>query len=145
MKEIKNLADGRQLIYQESFWTGRKKIFIDGEQIERVDKKHYQFNNHSWLLKGNFIMGAHLEYNGNKIVLVDKLNVFQYIMVLLPMIALAILGGVIGALIGAFSTYFLAATFRSIKNILLQILLFLVTSVAAYYIWLTIALLLLGN
>jgi hypothetical protein len=145
MKEIKYLADGRQLIYQESFWTGRKKIFIDGEQIERINKKYYQFNNHSWLLKGNFIMGAHLEYNGSKIVLVDKLNVFQYMMVLLPVIALAFLGGVIGALIGAFSTYFLAATFRSIKNILLQILLFAVTSVAAYYIWLTFAFLLLGN
>lgn len=43
----------------------------------------------------------------NNIVLVDKLNVFLYIMILIPTIGMAILGGVIFALIGAVGTYYL--------------------------------------
>ena len=39
MKSISQTTDGRKVEYEESFWTGKKSIKIDGNQLIKLGKK----------------------------------------------------------------------------------------------------------
>ncbi len=30
-----------EIIYEESFWTGKKKLFIGGEELAKISKKNF--------------------------------------------------------------------------------------------------------
>lgn len=143
MKSISQTNDGRKVEYEESFWTGKKSIKLDGNKLIKTGKKVYVYEENRYELNGNFIFGATLTGPEEKIVLVRKLNVLEWILVALPLI-LVFIGGALGGALGALAACSIAALARNVKNIILKIAVSVAISVVAYYIWWTIALLLLG-
>ena len=54
-----------EIVYDENFWTGRKKITINGEELEKVSRKEFKTKSgEQVLIKGNFITGAKLDIGG---------------------------------------------------------------------------------
>lgn len=41
MKEVIKLEDGRNLTYEESFWTSKKNIYIDNVQTKKISKVEF--------------------------------------------------------------------------------------------------------
>lgn len=119
--------------YEESFWTGKKKIRVNGHELNHPSKKEFIINQQTYILKGNIIFGAKLT-GPAEIIIVPKLKPWEYIFVILPLI-LVLIGGAIGAVIGMLAAILIAVNLRKIKNVLLKILFSLGVGAAAYLIW----------
>ena len=113
--KIFNIFDGKAIVYEESFWTGKKSIKIDGVELEKAGKNKFLYDGNLYTLKGNFLSGAKLVGNYGTIVLVNSLSVLDWILVFLPFI-LAIIGGLAGAICGVVSMWMNALAVRQTKS-----------------------------
>ena len=113
--KIFNYFDGKSIIYEESFWTGKKSIKIDGVELEKAGRNQFLYDGNLYKLKGNFLSGAKLVGNYGTIVLVNSLSVLDWILVFLPFI-LAIVGGLAGAICGVVSMWMNALAVRQTKT-----------------------------
>ena len=143
MKSISQTTDGRKVEYEESFWTGKKFIKIDGNQLIKLGKKVFVLDEKKYELNGNFIFGATLSGSDEKIVLVRKLNVLEWILVALPLF-LVLIGGALGGALGAVAACSNAAVVRSIKNVILKIIACIAIAGIAYIAWFAIAMMLIS-
>ena len=143
MKSISQTTDGRKVEYEESFWTGKKSIKIDGNQLIKLGKKVFVLDEKKYELNGNFIFGATLSSSDEKIVLVKKLNVLEWILVALPLF-LVLIGGVLGGALGAVAACSNAAVVRSIKNVILKIIACIAIAGIAYIVWFAVAMMLIS-
>ena len=143
MKSISQTTDGRKVEYEESFWTGKKSIKIDGNQLIKLGKKVFVLDEKKYELNGNFIFGATLSSSDEKIVLVKKLNVLEWILVALPLF-LVLIGGALGGALGAVAACSNAAVVRSIKNVILKIIACIAIAGIAYIAWFAIAMMLIS-
>lgn len=133
--------DGRKIEYEESFWTGKKIIRINDEKLVPLGKKKFQYQDKQYFLKGNYLTGVTLEGLDEDIVIIRKLNVLEWILVILPLVLVA-LGGAIGGLLGALAAILIASFVRKTKNVFVKILICLGFTAAATLIWLSFAVLL---
>lgn len=143
MKSISQTTDGRKVEYEESFWTGKKSIKIDGNQLIKLGKKVFVLDEKKYELNGNFIFGATLSGSDEKIVLVRKLNVLEWILVALPLI-LVFIGGALGGALGVLAACCNAVVVRGVKNIVLKIVACLAIAIVTYIIWFVIAMMLIS-
>ena len=69
-----NHATYGTITYEESFWTGKKLIYINGKPLDKIDKKTFMyskdFKNTMFKLKGNFLTGVKLCSNTEEITLI---------------------------------------------------------------------------
>ena len=124
---------GKEIEYEESFWTGKRKITIDGVLLEAVDKKSFNYNQNTYKVKGNILFGVKL-IGENEIIIVPKLKVWEYILIMLPLI-LVFIGGATGAIIGMLFAIVIATKLRKAKNIIIKILFSLAMTGLAYLVW----------
>lgn len=142
MKHSSLLSDGKVVTYEESFWTGKKKIKIDGVLLNQTSKKEFQYEEKTYKLSGNFITGAKLV--GEKtIVVVPNLKTWEYILACLPLI-MVFLGGAIGGLFGALFAMTSILVMRNCKNTFVKVLLSLVFAGCTFLAWEIVVLLLAG-
>lgn len=122
--------------YTESVWTGKKKITINGVELVKADRTHYAFPDGKLIsVTGNFLSGAAVEIDGERIGLTEKVKWYEILFGCLPLIlvliwgnspalfkVIPVVGGAIGGGIGgglsALSIFFI----KSVKPIGLKIL-----------------------
>ena len=139
--------------YEESFWTGRKALTINGTRLAKIDKTRFSYTengeNVTVALKGNVMIGVTATINGETIVLSPKpewyvftLSILMFVFVLVwgnspalrsifPLIGGA-LGGLISALFATTNVLVAANIKKPILKVLVGIGFFAATLVACY-------------
>lgn len=131
-----------------SIWTGRSKLFMNNQQLERSKEKGKPF----LIPKGNneFLKAfpkqsfpdliPTLEVNGVKNNIAEKLKWFQYLLGGIP-ILLLFFGGVLGAVIGVIATMTNYNIFRQegiLINKYLKVIGIIVSSLIIYLVLITL-------
>ena len=64
------------IVYEESAWTGKKKLFINGTELKKIDRKHWAYETGgveiTVELKGSAMTGVALIIDGEKIQITPK-------------------------------------------------------------------------
>ena len=130
------------ITYEESFWTGKRKISINGTALDKIDKKTFAFYRDGKpvyvSISGNFLTGTKLVIENTTVSvtppakwyeLVCSISIFVLILVwgnsvalcsIVPIVGGAIGGGISGAL-GVTNLFVM----KSIKNVWLKLLVWL--------------------
>ena len=145
MKLETTLKDGRRIEYFESFWTGRRKLFINGRELNKVGRKVFcdgaGNSEVEYTAKGSFLTGITLISDKGENYVLAKNKWYDWIMIFLPLLGIffavfcGALGGGLGALfclIGAVINAFIA---RSSMSLPAKIVLQIVVAVVANAIW----------
>ena len=166
MKVIVTNEKYGEFVYEESVWTGKKELFLNGEKLEKNSKNvFFMSNGDAVYLKGNSLSGVHITINGETFILLVALKWYDILLSLLPFILVLIwgnsrylvnivpiiggvigggLGGGIGGLfsgLGAAINVFLSS---NIKNIWLKIALTILVTGLTFLICYLIALIIIG-
>ena len=140
MKATTYIKDIGTITYDESFFSGKKNLYVNDVPCEKLDKKQYLYtdkegNKKRFKLKGNFAIGVMVEINEQTYTIIEKTKWYELILCLLPFIftvvwgnnvslckIFPVFGGAVGGAIGAaFGICTLYAT-RVVKPIWLKIL-----------------------
>lgn len=84
------------IVYEESFWTGKKSVKIDGVLLKSVNKNLFQLIQSEEkivvTLTGNFAKGATLNIGDEKYEISPKTLWYEYILFVLPFILIMVWG-----------------------------------------------------
>lgn len=141
----KTLEDGRHIEYFESFWTGRRKLSIDGKELEKVGRRIFRDNENGSMVeytaKGSFLTGVTLISDKGENYVLAKNKWYDWVMIFLPLLGIffavfcGAVGGGLGALfcvLGAVINAFIA---RSSLPVPVKIILQIVVALAVNAIW----------
>ena len=131
------LYGDKTITYSESFWTGKKVITINGETLQKIDRKTYKHGDKYCTLKGNYITGVELIDSDQHISLVRKLTFFEIILCFLPLVIL-IQGGAIGGFCGGVAATLNAVYMRKNDKIIMKILYSIVATAVAFLCYIII-------
>lgn len=117
MKNIVNHEKFGEIIFIESYWSGRKEIVINGVKLTKIDKQTYKYRkieslkdefgqviyneygapltkevNKTFNFKGNFIYGATLTCDDEEIVIAPKAKWYEIMLGLIAFIFVIIWG-----------------------------------------------------
>ena len=113
MKQIVQHPTYGQILYEESFWTGKKSLTVNGVRAGAVSKKEFMLDGRTVTLKGSYLSGVTLLCDGAEIEIMAKPKWYELALAFLPLIFIMvwgnnatlvsvfpIIGGAIGGLIG---------------------------------------------
>ncbi len=140
-----------QIVYEESAWTGKKTLLINGKYLTKTDKKTFSYSNgdekQQFVLGGNFLRGAHITDGKEKIQLTQPIKWYELLLPIITFVALLLwasvpslvlifplVGGAIGGLIGGIFMVVSMLVMKSIKNVSLKILAWLGISVLTIFV-----------
>ena len=160
---MKNIVESNfgTIIYDENFWTGKRRIAIGGVELSKIDKKTYSYKLEEREIyvnvKGNFLSGVQLEIDGQKVQVVEKTGALIYIIAILPIIFVCVwgnvpqsveifpvVGGAIGGGVSALISFGAVVIAKGMKQKWLRPLIALAGAVVAVLACWLIALLILG-
>lgn len=143
------------ITYEESFWTGKKTLLLNGTPLTRTDKTHFLYNTNGESVtvevKGNALTGVCLHIGKEKIQLVEKpawyvwtlsILMFAFIIVwgnsptlcaIFPVVGGAI-GGAISGVCAVLNVYFAGKTKNPLFKLLIGLGIFAVMLVVCYAI-----------
>ena len=125
------------ITYSESFWTGKKTITINGEVLQKIDRKTYKYADRYYTVKGCYLTGVELIDTDHHISLVRKLTVFEMILCFLPLLIL-IQGGAIGGFCGGAALVFNAVCMIKTDKIIMKILYSIIVTAVAFLCYIII-------
>ena len=137
---------GNQYSYEENFWTGKKKLFINGQEAQKMSKKTFSVQRADGqsevvTVKGSFFSGVSVLTSGGEVTLV-KNKWYEWILIFLPLVGIVFgvalcgaIGGFLSALFGFIAAFVNASMLRSSVNIAVKIFLCLVVTAVATAIW----------
>ena len=147
MREIVNHPVYGEIIYNESFWTGKKTLTVNGIDAQRISKKEYMVNEKKALLKGNFLTGSNLYIEGEAIQLSPKAKWYEIFLAIIPCLFLItwgnipslcaifpVVGGAIGGALGGVGAVVALLIMKSKKNPLFKALAGIIVAVATILI-----------
>lgn len=158
MKYVVNHETLGEITYDENFWTGKKKLYINGDELRKMGRNIFQtLDGKTAVLKGSYFTGLKLLIDSESIAFGVACKWYEYVLSILPFILIMIwgnslklceifpvvggaIGGGISALCGFTNLYFIHGT----KNILFKILISLATLLITVLICYLIALLILA-
>ncbi len=115
--EVKDLKYG-EIVYEESFWTGKRKIVLNGmEMTKEVGRTYtcpYGEEEIRAKVKGNFLIGVKMKIEDDTVVLVQRAKWYEILLsVLIPVIVFLSGNKIVpifnGALVGGFTGAFAGA------------------------------------
>lgn len=147
-----------EIVYEESFWTGKKNLTINGKPITKLSKDTFKTEDEQTItLKGNYLYGTKATIGGEIIELTPTVKWYEIVLSLLPFIVvlvwgnvvalcqiIPIVGGAIGGLVSGIITILNLLVIKGIKQIWLKIIVSLAMLVAAFLICYLIALVILS-
>ena len=78
------------ITYDENFWTGKRKLTINGVTLMKSKKNVYMYSTEESIktvqLKGNFMSGVYLLIDGVKVELSEKTKWYETLFAILPLI-----------------------------------------------------------
>ena len=140
MKSVVQHEKYGNIIYEENFWTGKKTITIDGKQLTKVSRTKFMYLTADGTfvhvkLKGNYMMGAKLDFNGEVVQIVEAPKWYEFVMYILTFALIMtwgnspelcaivpVLGGALGGLISAAIIMAGLTISRRVKNGLVKFL-----------------------
>ncbi|MBP5209821.1 MAG: hypothetical protein J6125_03060 [Clostridia bacterium] len=158
MKQVIQNETYGKIVYEESFWTGKKKLSINDRPLTRMSKKSYVTpDGEQMILSGNFLSGAKISVGSQTIQLTPKVAWYEVLLSLLPFVFIMvwgnsvslcsifpIAGGAIGGLIGALFGVLNLSLIKNIEAVWLKIVLSLVLFAGAVLVDFAIAVMLLA-
>lgn len=124
-----------EIVYEESFWSGKKIITIDGQELQKVSKNKFLFNGKEVLVKGSVAFGAKLCFENETIELTKKPTWYEITLAILPLLFLIIwgnvpelclifpvVGGALGGALGAVAGIVYLLLVKKMKNPAIKIL-----------------------
>ena len=141
MKSVINNEKLGEIVFEESAWTGKKKISIAGKQLTKVDKTTYKTEDEKTAtLTGNFIQGCKMTFKGETIELTPSVKWYEYVLSILPFILIMIwgniaalceiapvVGGAVGGLISAIFSCVNLVVIKKFKQWWLKLIISLIT------------------
>ena len=153
MKEIVQHPIYGEIIYNENFWTGKKKIAVNGVDAQPISKKEYMVNEKRALLTGNFLTGSTLHIEGEAIQLSPKMKWYEIILAIIPFLFLMIwgnsaslcsifpvVGGAIGGALGGVGAVISLFLMKTQKNPIVKTVVGIIVAVATILIAFVLAL-----
>lgn len=137
------LHGDKTIVYYEDFWTGKKRISINGKELLKIDKKTYKLEDKYYTVKGSYLTGVELIDGVQSVALVRKLTTLETILCFLPFL-LAFIGGAIGGLCGGAACAFNAIFIRKTDKTIVKILYAVLATVVAFVCYLIISGLFIG-
>ena len=91
------VKDFGELTYEESFWTGKKKLSLNGKVLEKIDKNTFQYVDMEGKIKnvfltGNFISGVKVNIEGQYLQLTSSATWYEYALAIAGFIIVLIWG-----------------------------------------------------
>ena len=116
--------------YEESFYSGRNCLLVDGVECKRVDRNHHiTKDGKEIIINGSYFTGIVLIDGENQIVLVESIRWYEYLlsMLFVGIVVYAVLNpqfknGLIGGLISGVAGIINLVLIRQFKNIIIKIL-----------------------
>ena len=117
--KIELTVDDKPLVYEESFWTGKRKLTYCGKELKRVNNKKFVLEPQSegeeaveFDVNGNIFKGVTVSASvfSGAVIIRKPLTWVEYVLVILPIIPSVLfgaIGGAIGGLFAAASLYLL--------------------------------------
>ena len=129
------------IAYTESFWSGKKQLFINGKPLQKIDKKTFSFHqdgkNYTFIIKGSFVTGVKLLVDGQEITIISPAKWYEYVCSIfifaLTMVwgnsvtlcsIFPIIGGAIGGGLSAIMALANLIAMRSVNKIWLKLVIF---------------------
>ena len=139
MKSVIDHETYGQIVYDESFWLGKKTLMINGKYLTKVNRKTFSYSNEAEnkqvYLGGNFLTGAHLTIDQEKIQLTPPIKWYELLLPILvfcfmiiwgsvPSLVLMfpLVGGALGGLIDGVGIISSILAMKSIKRISIKLL-----------------------
>ena len=139
MKKNFNSEKYGNILYEESFWTGRKRITINGKVMKATSKTTFELQNEEEEIKaliiGNLLKGMTLKVDEEKFEVYAKSSWYEYVLAFMGVVLVIVWGNsvelcsivpVIGGAIGGGISGLLAVlslmTMKKVNNPLLKVL-----------------------
>lgn len=95
MKQIIKNEELGEITYEESFWTGKKSLNINGKPLEKTSKTTFRLENgENAYLKGGYLQGATLIIGSQSVKLTPPVKWYEIVLSLLPFIFIMVWGNV---------------------------------------------------
>ena len=153
MKEIVQHSIYGEIVYNESFWTGKKALTINGVDAKPISKKEYMVNEKRAILKGSFLTGSTLLIEGETIQLSPKAKWYEIILAIIPFLFLLawgnsaslcsifpVVGGAIGGALGGVGAVISLFLMKTQKNPIVKTVVGIIVAVATILIAFVLAL-----
>lgn len=115
MKNIIQNETLGEIVFEESVWTGRKKLSINGKPLTKVNKTTFKTeDDKTILLSGNFLSGCKMTIDGQVVELTPSVKWYEYLLSILPFVLIMVwgnsvelcllvpvVGGAVGGLVSA--------------------------------------------
>ena len=92
MKEFINHPEYGVIVYEESFWTGKKSLTVNGVATYPVSKREFMIGGKRAVIKGSVLTGATLSIEGETIELSKRPTWYEILLSGLPFIFLMVWG-----------------------------------------------------
>lgn len=126
--------------FEESFWTGKKNLTINGERLTKTAKNLFQTaNGESVTLTGSYLKGSKITLGGETVALTPAVKWYEIVLSILPFILvmvwgnsvalcqiLPVVGGAIGGAISGALSFLNVFIIKGVKSIFLKILISIV-------------------
>lgn len=86
MKETINHPTYGQILYDESFWTGKRKITVNGISAPAISRKEFLIDGKKAVIKGSFYTGIKMYIESDIIELSPKPKWYELVLALIPII-----------------------------------------------------------
>lgn len=153
MKETVQHSIYGEIVYNESFWTGKKALTINGVDAKPISKKEYMVNEKRAILKGSFLTGSTLLIEGETIQLSPKAKWYEIILAIIPFFFLLtwgnsaslcsifpVVGGAIGGALGGVGAVISLFLMKTQKNPIVKTVVGIIVAVATILIAFVLAL-----
>lgn len=145
MELSKQSESGVYLLYTESFWTGKRRLTVDGKEAAKIAKKMFRAEGEDgsvdYTVKGSFLTGVTVTSSGGERIVLAKNSWYDWLILFLSFagIVVGVLCGMVGAAFSAIccvlAAIFNATISRSRLNLALKILLHIVIIALANAVW----------
>ena len=127
MKSVVNHADLGEIVYEESFWSGRKSLSVNGVALKAEQKNVFLTEeNEKVQITGGYLRGAKMSYKGETVALSSPVKWYEIVLSVLPFVLILVWGNsaalckivpvIGGAIGGAVSAVFSFANLLVIKT-----------------------------
>ena len=157
MKEFVQHPIYGEIVYNESFWTGKKSLMINGVAAQPVSKKEFTAEGKKVVIIGSSLMGLKLQIDNDIVEVSSKPKWYEIVLSVLPLIFLLtwgnsadlcsifpVVGGAIGGALGAIGSTISLLLMKKSKSLLPKLLIgigaFVVTILIAFVLALAIIL-----
>jgi len=124
-----------EIVYNESFWTGKKALSVNGTSCFAVSKKEFMVGDQKAMILGNLFMGIQLYINHETIDISPRPTWYEIVLAVLPLAFLLtwgnsptlcaifpVVGGAIGGAIGGLCSMTSLLLMKNVKPLATKLL-----------------------